>query len=257
MLPLSMCYKKSFVILGAIVPGPNKPEDLDSFLFPSLYHVAALQCEGLWIYDTYLDVIVPHTVPVLLFGTADSLGSASMLGMVGHSGRYGCRLYCDMPGWCRDGDSHYYPVMKLPQDYTVPRCCHVDISVKDLVLFCKGLPGKYLENIMYLVSSGTQAMYKTCQLEVRLCKQMLFSRLPHQVLCISSISTMDIMHLLVLNDPDLFMKLFTGKMDVYDPDDWETWDWAVFYKNTALWNMHRETVARAVPFIPSSFRCTP
>ena len=42
-LPPELCYKKAFVIPGAIVPGPNKPGDLDSFLFPSLYHVAALQ----------------------------------------------------------------------------------------------------------------------------------------------------------------------------------------------------------------------
>ena len=85
-----LCYKKAFVIPGAIVPGPNKPGDLDSFLFPSLYHVAALQQEGLRIYHAHLDVIVPQASPVILFGTADSLGSAAMSGMVGHSGRYGC-----------------------------------------------------------------------------------------------------------------------------------------------------------------------
>ena len=43
-LPLNMHYKKVFVILGAIVPGPKKPWDI---MFPSLYHIAALQHEGL------------------------------------------------------------------------------------------------------------------------------------------------------------------------------------------------------------------
>ncbi|KAF8241157.1 hypothetical protein L208DRAFT_1229765 [Tricholoma matsutake] len=33
-------YTKSFVIPGSFVPGPNKPQDIDSYLFPSLYHVA-------------------------------------------------------------------------------------------------------------------------------------------------------------------------------------------------------------------------
>jgi hypothetical protein len=42
---------------------------------------------------------------------------------------------------------------------------------------------------------------------------------------------MDIMHLAALNDPDLFMKLFTGKLDVYELNDWDTWDWAIFYKD--------------------------
>ena len=46
-LPPDMCYTKAFVIPGAIVPGLNKPGDLDSFLFPSLYHIATLQHEGL------------------------------------------------------------------------------------------------------------------------------------------------------------------------------------------------------------------
>ena len=68
---------------------------------------------------------------------------------------------------------------------------------------------------------------------------------------------MDIMHLLVLNDPDLFMKLFIGKLDVYQPDDQDTWDWAVFYKKDKLWCAHGSTVPMAVPFIPSSFSCAP
>lgn len=46
-LPPDMRYKKRFVIPGAVVPSPNKPGDINSFLFPSLVHVAALQREGL------------------------------------------------------------------------------------------------------------------------------------------------------------------------------------------------------------------
>ena len=65
------------------------------------------------------------------------------------------------------------------------------------------------------------------------------------------------MHLTVLNDPDLFLKLFTGRLNVYKPDDRSTWDWVVFYKNDALWKAHGETVVRAVPFIPSSFGRAP
>ena len=68
---------------------------------------------------------------------------------------------------------------------------------------------------------------------------------------------MDIMHLSVLNDPNLILKLFLGKLDVYDPDDGENWDWAIFYQKLVLWNVHGETVARAVPFLPSSFGHAP
>ena len=93
-LPPPMWYKKDFIICGAIVPGPNKPEDLDSFLYPSLCHIAALQHEGLRIYDSSINTLIPCLIPCVLFGMADSLGSAAMSGMVGHIGKYGCHIYC-------------------------------------------------------------------------------------------------------------------------------------------------------------------
>ncbi len=68
---------------------------------------------------------------------------------------------------------------------------------------------------------------------------------------------MDIVHLTVLNEPDLFLKLFTGKLDVGDGDDREAWEWAVFYQDTPLWNTHGVTVAQTVPYIPSSFGRAP
>jgi hypothetical protein len=159
-LPPEQRYKKTFVIPGAIIPGPNKPGDLDSFLFPSLYHVAALQREGLRVYDAHLDVVVPRATPIILFGTADSLGSAAMSGMVGHSGRYGCCLYCDMPGRRRDGDTHYYPAMQLPHAYAVSGCCHADVSVNDLVKYREDLPWKYTQNIKELLDLESEKVFK-------------------------------------------------------------------------------------------------
>ena len=256
-LPPSMRYKKDFVIPGAIVPGPNKPGDLDSFLFPSLFHVAALQREGLRIYDASTNTVIPRSIPCVVFGTADSLGSAAMSGMVGHGGRYGCRLYCDMPGRRRDGDSHYYPVMTLPHNYDILGCTHPDILADDLHVYRSELPRKYTENLKHLLAANSQAEYKARRLQVGLCKQTLFYGLPHQPLPVPSVFTMDIMHLSVLNDPDLLLKLFLGKLDVCEPDNRENWDWAVFYRKPALWNAHGETVARAVPFLPSSFGRAP
>ena len=256
-LPPDMRYKKAFVIPGAIVPGPNKPGDLDSFLFPSLYHVAALQREGLRIHDAYLNAVIPCSRPMVLFGTADSPGSAAMSGLVGHGGRYGCRLYCDMPGRRRDGDSHYYPVMRAPLNYVVDGCCHPDVTCDDLDEYRDDLPRKHSENINFLLAAATQAEFRLRRLAVGICKQTLFTGLPCQPIPVPSVFTMDIMHLTVLNEPDLFLKLFTGKLDVYEPDDRDTWDWAVFYKNAALWTSHGETVTRAVPYIPSSFGRAP
>ena len=97
-LPPEIRYKKRFVVPASIIPRPNKPGDMDSFLFLSLFHVAALQRKGLRIYDTFLDAYIARSVPCIIFGTANSPGCAAMTGMVGHSGKSGCRLYCDMPG---------------------------------------------------------------------------------------------------------------------------------------------------------------
>jgi hypothetical protein len=218
-LPPDVCYKKAFVIPGAIVPGPKKPGDIDSFLFPSLYHLGALQREGLKVYDTFLGKIIPRCVPVLAFATADSPGSASMSGMVGHGGKYGCRLHCKMPSRRHNGDSHYYPAMNCPDNYGVPGCCHPDVTVADLHAYRSELPRKYKENLGYLLAADTLRDYRSHHLTVGLCKQALFTGLPTQPVPVPNIFMMDIMHLSALNDPDLFIKLFTGKIDCYEPDD--------------------------------------
>ena len=255
-LPPNMRYKKAFVIPGAIVPGPKKPWDIDSFMFPSLYHIAALQREGLLLYDVSSGSQI-RSRPLVVFGTADSPGSAFMSGMVGHSGRVGCHLYCDMPSRHRTGNSHYYPAMNCPINYNVDGCSHPDVSDNDLELFREGLPEKYGQNIDCLLTVSTQADFKTLRLALGLCKQTIFNGLPCQPLPVPSLFTMDIMHLSVLNDPDLLIKLFTGKLDVYEPDNRADWDWAIFYRRPKLWTAHGETVPRSVPFIPSSFGRAP
>jgi hypothetical protein len=245
-LPLELHYKKRYVIPGAIVPGPNKPKDIDSFLFPSLAHVAALQRSGLKIYDASMDSYITQSLPVILYATADSLGSAFMSGMVGHSGKFGCRLYCEMPSWNCKGDGHYYPAMHLPLHYMLAGSCHPDVKDTNLVQYRTCLSQKYTQNLKYLLSSKTQAEFYTWRLIMGLCKQTLFSGLPHQPLPVPNVFTMDIMHLTTLNDPDLLIKLFTGKLNVYEPDDRSTWDWAIFHCNTTLWNVHGKSVELAV-----------
>ena len=155
--------------------------------------------------------MVPCTVPSIIMGTADSLESAAMSGMVGHSGKYGCRLSCEMPGWCHAGNGHYYPAMNLPTDYNVQGCCHPDVSSKDLEVYWSNLPRKYNQNLWYLLAANTLADFRSWRLDMGLCKHTLFSGLPHQPLPVPSNLTMDIMHLTTLNDPDLLIKLFTGE----------------------------------------------
>jgi hypothetical protein len=147
--------------------------------------------------------------------------------------------------------------MNCPDDYDVDGCCHQGISDEDLEKFQVDLPGEYVQNLQCLLAASTQANYKIQHLAVGLCKQTIFSGLPSHPLAVPSLFTMDIMHLSVLNEPDLFFKLFTGKINIYQPDNRADWDWAIFYPKPALWSAHGETIPRSVPFIPSSFGCAP
>lgn len=78
-------YKKKFVLPGAVIPGPNKPKKPDSFLFPGLHHVAALQNEGLRIWDASQDLVA---ISKLFFaiGAADGPGLVYLNGFVGVAG---------------------------------------------------------------------------------------------------------------------------------------------------------------------------
>jgi len=119
--------------------------------------------------------------------------------------------------------------MKCPDNYAVANCVYPDVTDTDLEAFRIHLPLKYSQNITFLLRAQSQADYRQRRLDLGLCKQTLFSTLPLQPFPVPTNFTMDIMHLLVLNHPDLFMKLFTGKLDVYEPDNREDWDWAIFY----------------------------
>ncbi|KIJ57877.1 hypothetical protein HYDPIDRAFT_103669 [Hydnomerulius pinastri MD-312] len=86
-------YQKLQVLPGGIIPGPNKPKNLDSFLVVGIHHLAALQNEGLMIWDASRDVTFKSDLH-LLFPTADGPALIYWDGLVGHCGKNGCRLYC-------------------------------------------------------------------------------------------------------------------------------------------------------------------
>ena len=90
-------YKIRNILLGGVIPGPEHPGDLDSFLFPGLAHVSALQCKGLPIWDSYRRVRVDTLVYILLV-LADAITMYYLSGSVDHHGRKGCWLLCGLIG---------------------------------------------------------------------------------------------------------------------------------------------------------------
>ncbi|KAI5897272.1 uncharacterized protein SCHCODRAFT_02726012, partial [Schizophyllum commune H4-8] len=50
-LPPSLRYLKDYVLPSFVIPGPRKPKVFESFLLPSLQHLAAIQQEGLRVWN--------------------------------------------------------------------------------------------------------------------------------------------------------------------------------------------------------------
>jgi len=90
-------YKKKHVFIGGFIPGPNNPKNTDSFLFPGLYHLTALQTEGLRLWDSALQREV-HSKVFLTLLTANGPSMMHVTGLVGYHGKHGCCLYCRLAG---------------------------------------------------------------------------------------------------------------------------------------------------------------
>lgn len=116
---------------GGVIPGPNKPKYIQSFLYPGFHHLAAIQREGLSIWDAWRDVVfISH--PFLFLALVDGPGLICMSSLVGHTGKNGCRMYCGLQGCRKPHASQYYPVLLKPDNYTVVGCTHEDIDVRDI-----------------------------------------------------------------------------------------------------------------------------
>lgn len=85
-------YHKVNVLLGRFIPGPHKPKDVDSFLFPGFHYLASLQCKGLTIWDSSSNTMF-RSDPYLLFVTADGPGLVYLDRAIGHTGKNGCQIY--------------------------------------------------------------------------------------------------------------------------------------------------------------------
>ena len=111
-------YKKKYVLPACFIPGPNNPDNTESFLLPSFRHVSALQKKGLKVWDGRQQKLVV-TRPFFCFGTADTVALPILNGLVGHNGSAGCRIYCGMRGRHKPNQPMYYPAALKPNNYTV------------------------------------------------------------------------------------------------------------------------------------------
>ena len=243
-----MRYKKKYVLPSTFMPGPNKPKHPDSFMFPALHHLAALQKEGLMIWDAAEDRVFKSYL-YLLLATADGPGMTYLNGLVGHSGAYGCRLYCPVKGRHKPGAPHYYPALKLPLDYAAVGCNHPDIDACNIP---SASVVEYSTNLAYVMESRNKTQFENRRKETGIAKPSIFSGLPaNRILPIPGCFPADLMHLISLNLTDLLLGLWRGTIDCDAGDNRDTWHWMVLKGET--WKVHGKQVADATPYLPGSF----
>ena len=212
-------YKKKHVFIGGFIPGPNNPKNLDSFLFPRLAHLSAIQKEALCLWDSVLQQEIQSKVFLALL-TTDGPGMIHIAGLVGYHGKHGCRLYYGLPGWCEPQGKHYFPALLKPVDYNIEGCLHEDIDIKDIP---KASCNRYHQSFRHLVLSHNEAQYCLWCLETSISKPLIFSELESRfTLDFPKSAGSNIMHLGALNLSDLMISLWQGTIYCTWPNDKDT-----------------------------------
>ena len=256
-LPPEFRYKKRFVLPAGVIGGPNKPKNMDSFLFPTFYHISAVQWEGLAVWDALQARIVRQNLYVV-FGTADTPGLIHLSGGVGHQGFCGCRTACGQEGRHKPGSSTYYPAMLLPDNYTSARGRHGDINYRSPPATPAQRHARYVDAMRRIRAVTTEADYQRERCDTGFGKPSIFLGLQdNKYLFMPICLPMDPMHHLALNMPDLVISLFRGTIHCDTrTDSVDQWDWACFRTKEA-WEAHGALVEQCARYLPGSFGHTP
>ena len=244
-------YKIRNILPGGVIPGPETPGDLDSFLFPGLAHLSALQTEGLPIWDAH----TPERAISLLFlllVLADAMGMAELSGSVGHHGRKGCRLLCGLTGRNKIRGAHYYPALLRPHRFEDHRTSsHPDININDLPF-----PNEreYKIDLFHVIESQNQRDYERRRFNTGIGKPSIFTRIP-RILPLPTCFAGDIMHQPIINLAALLFDLWCERPAARNYDPVSDWPWAVLTGDT--WVQHGRVIAQAARHLPTSFGRTP
>lgn len=96
-------YKEENVLILGILPGPNKPYDLFSFLYPWISEIMVMEDKGLVVKTNSNQDLVYKVFLVSVVG--DIPGVAELCGHQGHAAYSGCRI-CTISG-SRDNGMHF------------------------------------------------------------------------------------------------------------------------------------------------------
>ena len=109
-LPPNIQFHREYILCLSVVPGPKKPKDFDSFLWPAVEEFLRLTL-GTCAYDTLqreLFLLQAHLIVI-----AGDIPAISMLmRMKGHNGLSPCQM-CKIKGVCvpnSHATTHYVPL---------------------------------------------------------------------------------------------------------------------------------------------------
>lgn len=252
-------YKVRHVLIAGCIPGPNAPQNMDSFLFPCLYHLAAIQNDGgLVVYDGQNSELF-RTQLRLVFVTADCIAMAEITHWVGHHGRYSCRIFCGLPGRHKAGAPHYYISLLKPDNYSVRGSSHPDIDITNLP---SGSNEEYLRLLTNVIQSHGPTQFTRRRCDNGLSSATIFLGLD-LALPIPLCFTGDIMHLEGLNIPQFLIGLWRGgqgsgslSVNCATTDSRDDWDWAVL-ADSGVWDAHGSEVADSTEYLPGCFERPP
>ena len=166
-------YKVDAVPVRGFIPGPNAPQNFDSFFYPGLHHLSVLQREGFKVWDVY-DEAIHLSKPFLAIGAADGPGATHISGLVGHSGYYRCQTYCPMKG-CHNSDENTYCTVHLkPDNYILPGCDHADYPFYQMPVRPHE---EYMSNLNFLIASTGPTQFTDRHCETGISKPSVFSGL--------------------------------------------------------------------------------
>jgi len=244
-------YKIRNILPGGVIPGPDAPGNIDSFLFPGLAHVSALQKEGLPVWDAYRQMVVISILFVLLV-LADAVAMKDLSGSVGHHGRKGCRLLCGFVGRNKVRGSHYYPALQRPFHFENHRTSsHPDIDTADLP---NADPAQYRRDLYHVMTSQTETEHGRRRFNAGISKPSIFDGIP-RILQLPTCFAGDLMHQPVINLAALLFDLWCARPNLRSYDSTSPWPWAVLTGD--VWETHGKVVAHAANHLPTSFGRTP
>ncbi|KAF5341189.1 hypothetical protein D9611_006128 [Ephemerocybe angulata] len=105
------------LICVGVIPGPRKPKDFDSFLWPFVEELLELALGVKTYHGVEEKFFQMHAYLILC--TGDMPAVAMMMMMKGHSSVYPCRQ-CKIRGILKPGTTQYYYPLEPPDDLVVP-----------------------------------------------------------------------------------------------------------------------------------------